>query len=153
MYLCRCTPTLPTGFLTIKMSYTVLRYTSECTAFPGPIFTDLTNGQQHYVQSSYNEFGPNWTNKNWKVRRETHLRPYAKLEFYCTNFYKTHSDSLNCCGHLPYRILSTSEESVESAVEFSFTTTRKVWHLLCLFSRSSKMHGINKCRLFCAKFY
>ena len=33
---------------------------SECMAFPGPIFTELTNGQQHYVQSSYNEFGPNW---------------------------------------------------------------------------------------------
>jgi len=33
---------------------------SECTAFPGPIFTDLTNGQQYYVQNSYSEFGPNW---------------------------------------------------------------------------------------------
>ena len=59
-YPCRCTRTLPTGFLTIKMSYTILWYMSECMAFPGPIFTELTNGQQHYVQSSYNEFGPNW---------------------------------------------------------------------------------------------
>jgi len=43
------------------MSYRLLWYVSDCTAFPGPIFTDLTNGQQHYVQSSYNEFGQNRT--------------------------------------------------------------------------------------------
>jgi hypothetical protein len=34
---------------------------SECTAFPGPAITDLTNGQQRYAQSFYNEFGLNWT--------------------------------------------------------------------------------------------
>lgn len=95
---------------------------------------------------------PKLDKKTWKVRRETHLRPYAKLEFYCTNFYKTHNDSLNCCGHLPYRILSTSEESVENTAEFSFAPIRKIWRSLCVFSQSSKMFGINKCRFFCVKF-
>jgi hypothetical protein len=30
-------------------------------AFPVPIFTKLTNAQQHYVQIACTEFHPNWT--------------------------------------------------------------------------------------------
>lgn len=66
MYLCRCTRALQTGFLTIKMSYTFLWYTSECTAYWGAIFFELTNDQQHYVQSSYKGIWPKLDNKRGK---------------------------------------------------------------------------------------
>lgn len=55
-------------------------------AFHAPIFTKLTNAQQHYcVQMSYNEFYPNGAVSMESVNIYV---PYVKHGLHCAKFHK-----------------------------------------------------------------
>jgi hypothetical protein len=73
------------------------------TVFPAPIYTKLTDDNQHYMQTSYSEF-----HEKWKGGVEIHFPP-VKCEFHCADFHETHKHLVHY-DHLMRRISSKSDE-------------------------------------------
>jgi hypothetical protein len=72
----------------------------KCTAFRTPIFTKLTNAQQHFVHIFY---CISWKSDKTNGKSPS---PYVKTAFHCTHFHETHNSILISCGHLPYPTLN-----------------------------------------------
>jgi hypothetical protein len=113
-------PVFSKAFFTFKI-HTVSRYTSKYhfpyahtkrTAFPMPIFTKLTNVQQHYAQISYKGSHPTWTinvgstNRNsltcvTKARISRHRfsrnSRTRNTEFHSNQSWNTDSAGINSC--------------------------------------------------------
>lgn len=72
-------------------------------AFPGPIFTKLTNAQRILNTLLMPNFSK--IEQVWKVRTEINLLSSVKYVFRCADFHQTHNHSVYFYIPTPYRII------------------------------------------------
>jgi len=70
-------------------------------AFPSPIFKELTNTKQKYVQISYTELD------TIKSANESSFTASSEVQFNCVCFHESHNHSIIFGGYL-YRMLFPS---------------------------------------------
>jgi hypothetical protein len=115
--------------------YNLIHDHKKSMAFPELIVIKLINAHQHYIQTSYKKFHPNWA-KNAEVWTEIHSHSYIKHGFPCANFYEINDHSVNVFRHPLDIILSKLEKNMENS-HILFTHLSKVWISLHQFSPNS----------------